>query len=266
MDAVPVTLGQEFSGYAAQIRLGGERVDVGAAARRADPARRHRHRHRAEHPPRVRRARARAAGRGHRPAGRCTRRPVRGAGQPRRARRALGRSSRSSPSRSRRSPTTSPDGLRPAHRPRRAAPARAAEGLVDHARQGQPRDPGGRAPGVRPGDRQRHGDHDRRHAGQLRAQRAHPADRAQPAPVDHAARERVELFAEKCIDGLEADEENCIGHAESTLAIATALNPHIGYDKATRDRQGGGRLGAHRSARSRSRRASTRRRSTRRST
>ncbi len=40
------------------------------------------------------------------------------------------------------------------------------------------------------------------------------------------------LFAEKCVAGLEADEENCIGHAEATLATATALNPHIGYDKA----------------------------------
>ncbi|MEK6227801.1 MAG: class II fumarate hydratase [Actinomycetota bacterium] len=41
------------------------------------------------------------------------------------------------------------------------------------------------------------------------------------------------LFAEKCVDGLEADEESLRRHAESTLAIATALNPHIGYDKAT---------------------------------
>ena len=42
----------------------------------------------------------------------------------------------------------------------------------------------------------------------------------------------AKLFAEKCVAGLEADEENCIGHAEATLATATALNPHIGYDKA----------------------------------
>jgi len=41
------------------------------------------------------------------------------------------------------------------------------------------------------------------------------------------------LFAEKCVDGLEADEESLRRHAESTPAIATALNPHIGYDKAT---------------------------------
>ena len=34
MDAVPVTLGQEFGGYAAQVRLGRARVRGGAAARR----------------------------------------------------------------------------------------------------------------------------------------------------------------------------------------------------------------------------------------
>ncbi len=48
--------------------------------------------------------------------------------------------------------------------------------------------PRGRAPGRGAGDRQRHRDHDRRHAGQLRAERPHPADRAQPARVDRAAR------------------------------------------------------------------------------
>jgi fumarate hydratase class II len=41
------------------------------------------------------------------------------------------------------------------------------------------------------------------------------------------------LFAEKCVDGIEANEEMTTRHAEATLASATALNPHIGYDKAT---------------------------------
>jgi fumarate hydratase class II len=39
-------------------------------------------------------------------------------------------------------------------------------------------------------------------------------------------------FAEKCVDGIEANEEGCKRSAESTLAAATALNPAIGYDKA----------------------------------
>ena len=41
------------------------------------------------------------------------------------------------------------------------------------------------------------------------------------------------LFAEKCIDGIEANRENAERYAELTLAAATALNPYIGYDRAT---------------------------------
>jgi fumarate hydratase class II len=41
------------------------------------------------------------------------------------------------------------------------------------------------------------------------------------------------LLAEKCVDGLEANEGALRRHAESTPAIATALNPYIGYDRAT---------------------------------
>ena len=42
-----------------------------------------------------------------------------------------------------------------------------------------------------------------------------------------------QMLAEKCVDGLEANEETLLRHAESTPAIATALNPHIGYDRGT---------------------------------
>ena len=41
-----------------------------------------------------------------------------------------------------------------------------------------------------------------------------------------------ELFAEKCVDGIEANLAGCEASAEGTLAVATALNPFIGYDKA----------------------------------
>jgi fumarate hydratase class II len=41
------------------------------------------------------------------------------------------------------------------------------------------------------------------------------------------------LFAEKCVDGLEANREQLERYAELTLSAATALNPYIGYDKAT---------------------------------
>jgi fumarate hydratase class II len=40
------------------------------------------------------------------------------------------------------------------------------------------------------------------------------------------------LLAEKCVDGLEANREQCERYAELTLSAATALNPSIGYDNA----------------------------------
>ena len=41
------------------------------------------------------------------------------------------------------------------------------------------------------------------------------------------------LLAEKVIDGVEPNLEGCERSAEGTLAVATALNPFIGYDKAS---------------------------------
>jgi len=41
------------------------------------------------------------------------------------------------------------------------------------------------------------------------------------------------LFAEKCVDGIEANREACEHYAELTLSAATALNPYIGYDRAS---------------------------------
>jgi fumarate hydratase class II len=41
-----------------------------------------------------------------------------------------------------------------------------------------------------------------------------------------------ELFAEKCVDGIQANLAGCEASAEGTLAVATALNPYIGYDRA----------------------------------
>ncbi len=41
------------------------------------------------------------------------------------------------------------------------------------------------------------------------------------------------LLDTKCVRGIEADEEVAERHAEASLATATALNPHIGYDRAT---------------------------------
>ena len=84
------------------------------------------------------------------------------------------------------------------------------------------------------GDRQRRGDHDRRLAGPVRAQRPRAADRPQPARLDQAARPPpAACSTPSASQGIEADEEVAERHAEATLATATALNPHIGYDRAT---------------------------------
>ena len=41
------------------------------------------------------------------------------------------------------------------------------------------------------------------------------------------------LLAETCVDGIAANREQLERYAELTLSAATALNPHIGYDKAS---------------------------------
>jgi fumarate hydratase class II len=41
------------------------------------------------------------------------------------------------------------------------------------------------------------------------------------------------LLGERCVAGIEANREQCESYAELTLSAATALNPHIGYDKAS---------------------------------
>jgi len=40
------------------------------------------------------------------------------------------------------------------------------------------------------------------------------------------------VFAKKCVDGISANAETCAGYIEKSLALATGLVPKIGYDKA----------------------------------
>ena len=147
MDAVPVTLGQEFSGYAAQVRLGARRISnalpqvaqipLGGTATGTGLN---------THKEFAARVRARLT-EVDRPRDPRARGPVRGAGQPRRAGRAVGRAQGAGrlADQDRQRPRLA--GLRAAGGDRRGVPARAPEGLLDHARQGQPGDPRGRAPG-----------------------------------------------------------------------------------------------------------------------
>jgi len=41
-------------------------------------------------------------------------------------------------------------------------------------------------------------------------------------------------FTEKCINGIEANKDRIQEHLENSLMLVTALNPHIGYDKAAK--------------------------------
>ncbi|HXR14429.1 MAG TPA: class II fumarate hydratase [Solirubrobacteraceae bacterium] len=43
----------------------------------------------------------------------------------------------------------------------------------------------------------------------------------------------VTVLNEKCVSGIQANRAGTTRSAESTLAVATALNPYIGYDRAT---------------------------------
>ena len=43
----------------------------------------------------------------------------------------------------------------------------------------------------------------------------------------------VMIFKEKCIDGLKINEDRCMENLEKSLVSATALVPHLGYDKAS---------------------------------
>ena len=148
MDAVPVTLGQEFGGYAAQIRLGHDRVGTRSGAPRRS-AGRDGDGHRVRNASRVRGEGARAARARRGAAGR-----VRGAGEPGR----VGRAARGIEGCRRVADKIAQDLVLMGSGPRPGSPSfscRAAEGLVDHAGQGEPGDPGGGAPGGRPGDRER---------------------------------------------------------------------------------------------------------------
>jgi fumarate hydratase class II len=54
----------------------------------------------------------------------------------------------------------------------------------------------------------------------------------------------AELFAAKCVEGIEPNRDGLEASAEGTLAVATALNPFIGYDRASeivRDASASGR-------------------------
>ena len=42
----------------------------------------------------------------------------------------------------------------------------------------------------------------------------------------------LQVFTEKCVEGITVNEKRCTLYAQSTVSLATALNPYIGYAKA----------------------------------
>ncbi|MEC4986097.1 MAG: aspartate ammonia-lyase [Oscillatoria sp. PMC 1068.18] len=42
----------------------------------------------------------------------------------------------------------------------------------------------------------------------------------------------IQVLAKRCLAGIEANQSRCLSYAEGSLALVTALNPHIGYLKA----------------------------------
>ena len=44
----------------------------------------------------------------------------------------------------------------------------------------------------------------------------------------------MRAFREKCVEGMEPIRENIQSHLENSLMLVTALNNHIGYDKAAK--------------------------------
>ena len=49
----------------------------------------------------------------------------------------------------------------------------------------------------------------------------------------HLLTTTADALREKCVDGIQANLEGTERSSEGTLAVATALNPFIGYDRAS---------------------------------
>ena len=221
MDATPVTLGQEFSGYAQQVRRAVERVASALPQVARAAAGRHRRRHRRQH---ERSAFRRAVYRRLAATRACPSRRPRTTSR----RTAPGTRWSSSPASSARPRSPLQDrqrlrwmgsgpraGLRELQHPRPAA------GLVDHAGQGQSGHLRVGAPGLRPGHRQRAavvafaGSQ-----GDFELNVMLPGHGPQPAGVDHPAGRVGGLLAERCVAGT-AGQRGGVPRLRRGLAVAS---------------------------------------------
>ena len=232
-DATPLTLGQEFSGYAAQVKSGIARVRAGAEGALSAGPGRHRGRHRAQCQAAIRQAvrEAKVAA--------ITGLPFVTAPNKFEALASHGAMVFAHGALN----ALAADlfkiandirflGSGPRSRLRRIDPAGKRAGLVDHARQGQSDPVRSVDHGVLPRVRQRHHDRGRGKPGPFRAQRLQAGDRLCDAAIDPAARRRGDLFTDHCVAGIRANEPRIRELMERSLMLVTALAPRIGYDKA----------------------------------
>ena len=126
-------------------------------------------------------------------------------------------------------------GSGPEHGSRRAAHPRPAARLVDHARQGQPGRPRGDAHGVRPGHRQRRDDRVGRRIRIVRAERRHPGDGHGAARVDPPARQRRRACSPtRRSTGSRPTSSAPPRSPGMSPSIVTPLNKLIGYEAAAK--------------------------------
>jgi aspartate ammonia-lyase len=71
------------------------------------------------------------------------------------------------------------------------------------------------------------------HSGQLQLNAYEPIEGLAMIESQHLLYNASKLFRTKCIDGIKVNEDVLAHYMETTVGIVTALNPVVGYEKAT---------------------------------
>ena len=126
-----------------------------------------------------------------------------------------------------------PAGLRPARRTGRDQPAGAAAGLVDHAGQGQSGHSRARQPRRLPRDGQRLRVTLAAHSGQLQLNAYEPLEGLAIMESQHLLYNTSQAVPHQVRRRHHGQREGAERYMETTVGIVTALNPVLGYEKAT---------------------------------
>lgn len=70
-------------------------------------------------------------------------------------------------------------------------------------------------------------------AGQLELNVMEPAIAASLLNSLTIMRRGFRTLADRCVEGITANEDVCRGYVENSIGLVTALNPYIGYEKST---------------------------------